>query len=101
MKHVDLPVRFSKHDHRGGGGLHARSRRAHEVERCLNCDVQTHFTDSLCIECDACIDICPTDCLTIVPERRRSRAAHAADGAGDEPRSAAVRVGRRSSRPAA
>jgi ferredoxin len=27
--------------------------------------VQTHFTDSLCIECDACIDICPTDCLTI------------------------------------
>jgi ferredoxin len=38
---------------------------AHEVQRCLNCDVQTHFTDSLCIECDACIDICPTDCLTI------------------------------------
>jgi ferredoxin len=38
-----------------------------EVERCLNCDVQTHFTDSLCIECDACIDICPTDCLTIMP----------------------------------
>jgi ferredoxin len=38
-----------------------------EVERCLNCDVQTHFSDSLCIECDACVDICPTDCLTIVP----------------------------------
>ena len=36
-----------------------------EVERCLNCDVQTHFTDSQCIECDACIDICPVDCLTI------------------------------------
>ncbi|MCC7229283.1 MAG: 4Fe-4S dicluster domain-containing protein, partial [Fimbriimonadaceae bacterium] len=36
-------------------------------ERCLNCDVQTHFTFSLCIECDACIDICPTDCLTITP----------------------------------
>jgi ferredoxin len=30
--------------------------------------VQTHFTDSLCIECDACIDICPTDCLTIIPD---------------------------------
>ena len=29
--------------------------------------MQTHFTDSLCIECDACIDICPTDCLTIAP----------------------------------
>jgi ferredoxin len=38
---------------------------AREVERCLNCDVQTDFTAKLCIECDACIDICPTDCLTI------------------------------------
>ena len=36
-----------------------------EVERCLNCDIQTHFTGSLCIECDACIDICPLNCLTI------------------------------------
>ncbi len=36
-----------------------------EAERCLNCDVQTAFTDALCIECDACIDICPVDCLTI------------------------------------
>jgi formate dehydrogenase (NADP+) beta subunit len=36
-----------------------------EVERCLNCDVQTHFTGPLCIECDACIDVCPVDCLTI------------------------------------
>jgi NADPH-dependent glutamate synthase beta subunit-like oxidoreductase len=36
-----------------------------EVERCLNCDIQTVFTEKLCIECDACIDICPTRCLTI------------------------------------
>ena len=36
-----------------------------EAERCLNCDVQTVFTDALCIECDACIDICPVDCLTM------------------------------------
>ena len=36
-----------------------------EVERCLNCDIQTHFTAPLCIECDACIDICPVACLTI------------------------------------
>ena len=36
-----------------------------EAERCLNCDVQTHFTTNLCIECDACIDICPLNCLTI------------------------------------
>jgi NADPH-dependent glutamate synthase beta subunit-like oxidoreductase len=36
---------------------------AKEVERCLNCDVQTVFTRSLCIECDACMDICPVDCI--------------------------------------
>ena len=35
-----------------------------ETQRCLNCDVQTVFTTSLCIECDACADICPTDCIT-------------------------------------
>jgi formate dehydrogenase beta subunit len=35
-----------------------------EAERCLNCDVQTVFTDQLCIECDACVDICPMDCIT-------------------------------------
>ncbi|HXC06375.1 MAG TPA: FAD-dependent oxidoreductase, partial [Bacteroidia bacterium] len=35
-----------------------------EAERCLNCDVQTVFTTSKCIECDACMDICPTACIT-------------------------------------
>jgi formate dehydrogenase (NADP+) beta subunit len=35
-----------------------------EAQRCLNCDVQTVFTAPLCIECDACVDICPTDCIT-------------------------------------
>ncbi|MBK9337079.1 MAG: FAD-dependent oxidoreductase [Lewinellaceae bacterium] len=35
-----------------------------EAQRCLNCDVQTVFTESLCIECDACVDICPTSCIT-------------------------------------
>ena len=38
-----------------------------EAERCLNCDVQTVFTDSKCIECDACVDICPTSCITFIP----------------------------------
>jgi formate dehydrogenase (NADP+) beta subunit len=38
-----------------------------EAERCLNCDVQTVFTSSLCIECDACVDICPMDCITFTP----------------------------------
>jgi NADPH-dependent glutamate synthase beta subunit-like oxidoreductase/ferredoxin len=40
-------------------------RTAREVQRCLNCDVQTDFTAKLCIECDACIDICPVSCLTM------------------------------------
>lgn len=35
-----------------------------ETQRCLNCDVQTVFTRDECIECDACVDICPTDCIT-------------------------------------
>ena len=35
-----------------------------EAQRCLNCDVQTVFSTSRCIECDACVDICPTDCIT-------------------------------------
>jgi ferredoxin len=35
-----------------------------EAQRCLNCDVETIFTTSLCIECDACVDICPMDCIT-------------------------------------
>jgi formate dehydrogenase beta subunit len=35
-----------------------------EAYRCLNCDVQTVFTGQLCIECDACVDICPMDCIT-------------------------------------
>ena len=38
---------------------------AREVERCLNCDIQTDFEAKLCIECDACIDICPVYCLTM------------------------------------
>ena len=38
-----------------------------EAQRCLNCDVQTVFTPSLCIECDACMDICPTACITFTP----------------------------------
>jgi NADPH-dependent glutamate synthase beta subunit-like oxidoreductase len=39
-----------------------------EAERCLNCDAQTVFSDKLCIECDACVDICPMDCITFTPD---------------------------------
>jgi NADPH-dependent glutamate synthase beta subunit-like oxidoreductase/ferredoxin len=35
-----------------------------ETQRCLNCDIETVFTRDLCIECDACVDICPMDCIT-------------------------------------
>ena len=47
-----------------------------EAQRCLNCDVQTVFTPRLCIECDACVDICPMDCITFTPngEERELRA---------------------------
>ena len=38
-----------------------------EAERCLNCDVQTVFNRDTCIECDACVDICPMDCITFTP----------------------------------
>jgi NADPH-dependent glutamate synthase beta subunit-like oxidoreductase len=40
-----------------------------EAQRCLNCDAQTVFTDNLCIECDACVDICPMDCITFTGNR--------------------------------
>jgi formate dehydrogenase (NADP+) beta subunit len=39
-----------------------------EAQRCLNCDIQTVFTPKLCIECDACVDICPMDCITFTGE---------------------------------
>ena len=39
-----------------------------EAQRCLNCDVQTVFADKLCIECDACVDICPMDCITFTQD---------------------------------
>ncbi len=67
MVHVDLVERFKTMNTEVELGFTAEQT-AHEVQRCLNCDVQTHFTDSLCIECDACVDICPVDCLTITTD---------------------------------
>jgi ferredoxin len=64
MPHVSLKERFKNLDIEVELGFTAEQTEA-EVERCLNCDVQTVFTPKLCIECDACIDICPVDCLTI------------------------------------
>jgi formate dehydrogenase (NADP+) beta subunit len=64
MEHVDLVERFREMATEVELGF-TPEQTAREVERCLNCDVQTHFTASLCIECDACIDVCPVTCLTI------------------------------------
>ena len=64
MPHVDLKERFKKLDIEVELGFTVEQT-IQEVERCLNCDIQTVFTTSLCIECDACIDICPVNCLTI------------------------------------
>ena len=64
MPHVDLKERFKNIDIEVELGFTAEQT-IKEVERCLNCDIQTVFTAKLCIECDACIDICPTNCLTI------------------------------------
>jgi formate dehydrogenase (NADP+) beta subunit len=64
MTHADLTERFSKLSLEVELGFDA-AQTAKEVERCLNCDIQTHFTANLCIECDACIDVCPVNCLTI------------------------------------
>ena len=65
-----------------------------EAGRCLNCDVQTVFTTPLCIECDACVDICPMDCITFTdngeeddlrqrlraPAKDKDQALYLADG---------------------
>jgi formate dehydrogenase (NADP+) beta subunit len=66
MKHVDLVERFKSLTKEVEMGFDAEQT-AREVQRCLNCDVQTKFTDKQCIECDACIDVCPVLCLTITP----------------------------------
>ena len=67
VPHVSLKERFKKIDIEVELGFTAEQA-AEEVQRCLNCDVQTVFEAKLCIECDACIDICPVDCLTMTPD---------------------------------
>jgi formate dehydrogenase (NADP+) beta subunit len=64
MNHVKLQERFEDLNLEVELGFNAQQI-AQEVERCLNCDIQTEFQSGLCIECDACVDICPLHCLTI------------------------------------
>ena len=64
MRHVDLTRRFEQLNIEVELGFTAEQT-AREVQRCLNCDIETVFTAERCIECDACIDVCPLLCLTI------------------------------------
>ncbi|HJP37860.1 MAG TPA: FAD-dependent oxidoreductase [Gammaproteobacteria bacterium] len=64
VPHLSLLERFKDLDFEVELGFDAE-RAVREVERCLNCDQQTVFTAGLCIECDACIDVCPVKCLTM------------------------------------
>jgi len=70
-----------------------------EAQRCLNCDVQTVFAGKLCIECDACVDICPMDCITFTengdePVLRKRLTAPAVNLSQDLYVSAALKTGR-------
>jgi len=67
MPLVELKARLANRKTEVELGFDAE-RIATEVQRCLNCDVQTVFEAPLCKECDACLDICPVDCLAIVPD---------------------------------
>ncbi len=67
MKHVDLVHRFEQLNIEVELGFTAEQT-AREVQRCLNCDMETSFVAAKCIECDACIDICPLSCLTIAAD---------------------------------
>jgi len=64
MDHVELGKRLARIDVEVEKGFTAEQTTA-EVQRCLNCDIQTVFSAPRCIECDACIDVCPLSCLTI------------------------------------
>jgi len=66
MTHEELVKRFSNVSVEVELGF-TPEQTAREVERCLNCDIETHFSAPLCIECDACVDVCPVNCLTIAP----------------------------------
>ncbi len=70
-----------------------------EASRCLNCDVQTVFTHETCIECDACVDICPMDCITFTangdePDLRARLSAPAVNLVQDLYVSAELKTGR-------
>lgn len=82
MQHVELVDRFKKLDTEVELGF-SPEQIATEVQRCLNCDVHTVFDPPLCEECDACIDVCPVECLTITPNAESEGELRAALTASD------------------
>ncbi len=62
VPHIDLEQAIHSHKAEVELGFDAKTA-FEEAQRCLNCDVETIFTAEKCIECDACVDICPVDCL--------------------------------------
>ena len=91
VPHVSLKERFKQISIEVELGFDPEQAAA-EVQRCLNCDIQTVFEAKLCIECDACIDICPTDCLTITTNGDEAELVDAPQGAAQQPAPAAVRL---------
>ena len=91
VPHVSLKERFKQLDIEVELGFDAEQAAA-EVQRCLNCDVQTVFEAKLCIECDACIDICPTDCLTITRGGEEAELATRLKAPRASPEPAALRL---------
>jgi formate dehydrogenase beta subunit len=63
-----------------------------EAQRCLNCDVQTVFSAPDCIECDACVDICPLDCISFVPNAEKEETLRASLNAPSSNLSQAIYV---------
>ncbi|VGO20181.1 FAD-dependent oxidoreductase [Pontiella sulfatireligans] len=72
VPHVDLDEAIHSHTMEVELGFDAKTA-LEEAERCLNCDVETVFTADKCIECDACIDICPVDCLTFTKNEEEAQ----------------------------
>jgi len=87
MPHVDLKERFKKLDIEVELG-YTVEQTIREVERCLNCDIQTVFTTKLCIECDACIDVCPVNCLTITGNGEEAELRERLSAPADNPEQA-------------
>ena len=83
MEHVELVERFKKIDTEVELGFTAEQI-ATEVQRCLNCDVHTVFDAPLCEECDACIDVCPVECLSITPNAETEAELRSSLSASDD-----------------